>query len=301
MGVSEVASFSKGLGRIRLNSCETQSEWFYDFHRGMEYRMGSQAEPDHGLLVGAIVHLLSLMEMDARDAEESESYVDANELWKVGAYVCVLTVASLRGHEGFYLDLAGMRGHIEKGRNGTIPASIHKNTVLTEEMCMDLPHVTICLLGRFKGETGVDHHLITVANETMSGLRPRWWLEKLLEICEKEGRREGPAFATPDGVLASSPGYDAMFRRYLMIVQEETDLIPDDQDVDALYSTFRTPRKTVTTRIERAGFGHQFVDQMNRWRPLEKAQGRAVRRKMNAHYAEALHLMPTTWLGSYVL
>ena len=92
MGVSEVASFSKGLGRIRLNSCETQSEWFYDFHRGMEYRMGSQAEPDHGLLVGAIVHLLSLMEMDARDAEESESYVDANELWKVGAYVCVLTV-----------------------------------------------------------------------------------------------------------------------------------------------------------------------------------------------------------------
>ena len=168
-------------------------------------------------------------------------------------------------------------------------------------MCTNLPHVTICLLGKFKGETGVDHHLITVANETMSGLRPRWWLEKLLEVCEYEGRREGPAFATPDGVLASSPGYDAMFRRYLKIVQEESDLIPDDQDVDALYSTFRTPRTTATTRIERAGFGNQFVDQMNRWRPLEKAQGRAVRRKMNAHYAEALHLMPTTWLGSYVL
>jgi hypothetical protein len=29
-----------------------------------------------------------------------------------------------------------------------------------------------------------------------------------------------------------------MFRRYLKILQEETDLIPDDQDVDALYSTF---------------------------------------------------------------
>jgi hypothetical protein len=31
----------------------------------MEYRMGSQAQTDHGLLVGAIVLLLDLIEMDA--------------------------------------------------------------------------------------------------------------------------------------------------------------------------------------------------------------------------------------------
>ncbi len=55
-----------------------------------------------------------------------------------------------------------------------------------------------------------------------------------------------------------------MFRKYLGIVQEETDLIPGDHDVNALHSTFRMPRKTATTRIERAGFGNQFVDQMNR-------------------------------------
>ena len=93
-----------------------------------------------------------------------------------------------RRHTFTYLDLARMRQHIEKGRSGTIPNSIHKNTVLTEEMCMDLPHVTICLLGKFKGETGVDHHLITVANETIMGLDPRWRSEKLLEVCKKEGR-----------------------------------------------------------------------------------------------------------------
>jgi hypothetical protein len=92
-----------------------------------------------------------------------------------------------------------------------------------------------------------------------------------------------------------------MFRRYLKMVQEETDLIPDDHNIDAFYSTFRMPRKTATTRIERSGFGNQFVDQMNRWRPQEKAQGWAARRKMNAHYANALLLMPTTWMGSYVL
>ena len=71
-------------------------------------------------------------------------------------YVCVLTAASLRGHEGFYLDLAGIRKHIAKGRVGSILMGLNKSLVLTEEVCLKLPHVTICLLGKFKGETGVD-------------------------------------------------------------------------------------------------------------------------------------------------
>ncbi len=65
MGVAEGALFAKGLGRIRPTSCPTQSEWFYDFLHGMEYRMGCQLQPNHGLLIGAIVHLLYLVEMDA--------------------------------------------------------------------------------------------------------------------------------------------------------------------------------------------------------------------------------------------
>jgi len=263
-------------------------EWFYDFLRGVEYRMGCQSQPNHGLLIGAIIRLLELMREDADEATRMVAVAEANELWKVGAYVCILMAASLRGHEGFYLDLAGMRG-------------LNKSTVLKEEDCLHLTHVTICLLGKFKGETGVDHHSITVANKTSSGLCPRWWIEKLLEVCEYEGRFDGPAFATPDGQLASSTDYDAVFRKYLKLVQEETDLVPLDHNVDLFYSTFRTTRKTATTRIERAGFGHQFVDQLNRWRTQERAEGCAPRRRMNAHYADALLLMPTTWMGSYVL
>ncbi len=109
------------------------------------------------------------------------------------------------------------------------------------------------------------------------------------------------AFATPDGLLAVPPDYDAVFRKYLKIVQEEMDLIPGDHDADQLYSsTFQMPQKTSTTRLEWAGFGYQFVDQMNR-RVQEKSEGRAPRRRMNAHYADALLLMPTTWMGLYVL
>ena len=138
---------------------------------------------------------------------------------------------------------------------GVVPAVLNKSTLLTEEACRNLPHVTLCLLGnKFKGETGIDHRLITLANETVSGLQPCWWIEKLVLVCEQEGRVNGPAFATPDGELALSVDYDSMFRRYLLRVQEETNLVPEDQDVEYCYSTNRTLRKTAVTRLERAGF-----------------------------------------------
>ena len=301
-GVKEGASFAKGAGRIRPTSCPAQSEWFYDFLRGMEYRMGCQSEPNHGLLMGAIVHLLEILSVDAQEAEESGLELEANELWKAGAYFCTLTVASLRGHEGFYMDLAGLRDHLPRGKDGRVPAGLNQNSVLTEEMlCRDLPHVTVCLLGKFKGEIGVDHHLIIVASETISGLRPLWWLEKLVHVCESEGRYSGPAFASADGQLASSLDYNALFRKYLARIQDETSLIPGDLDVDSRFSTFRSLRKSAVTRLERAGFGDDFVDKMNRWRTQERAKGRSPKRRMNAHYAEAVMLSPTTRRGSYFL
>jgi hypothetical protein len=85
-------------------------------------------------------------------------------------------------------------------------------------------------------------------------------MEKLVSVCGSEGRVDGPAFPSPEGMLASSTDYDTMFRKYLCVVQEETDLIFGDHDVNALYSTFRTLRKMATTMIERAGFRNQFVD-----------------------------------------
>jgi hypothetical protein len=107
-GVTEGASFAKGAGRICPTSCPAQSEWFHDFLQGMEYWMGCQSEPNHGLLIGAIIHLLTLLSVDAQEVKESGMEMEANKLWKAGTYFCTLTAASLCGHEGFYLDLAGL-------------------------------------------------------------------------------------------------------------------------------------------------------------------------------------------------
>ncbi len=94
-GVAKRASFAKGLGKIFPASCRLQSAWFYVFLHGMEYQMGCQLQPNHGLLIGVIAHLLKPIEVDAWEAKEAGSIVAANELWKYGAYVCMLTAALL--------------------------------------------------------------------------------------------------------------------------------------------------------------------------------------------------------------
>jgi hypothetical protein len=96
-------------------------------------------------------------------------------------------------------------------------------------------------------------------------------------MCASEGRKHGPAFADEHRQLASSLNYNSTFQGYLLRVQAETTLIDKDVDVFKVYNTYRTLRKTSTTRIERSDFGNDFVDKMNRWRAQEGAQGRMVR------------------------
>ena len=78
--VAKGALFAKGLGKIRPTSCPSQSEWFYDVLRGMKNWMGCQSQPNHGLLMGAIVYLLELIAADTRDAELMGLDPDANKL-----------------------------------------------------------------------------------------------------------------------------------------------------------------------------------------------------------------------------
>ena len=214
--------------------------------------MGLQAQPDQAVRISTVVYLLQLIKSNAYSVEQSGYVADANYLWKVGAYVCILTTVSLCGHEGFYIELAGMRNHLSKGKMGSLPEGlvITKKVILSEDMCANLSHVTVALQGHFKGEAKVDHHLISIPSETQSGLKPRWWIERLVKVCAPEGRNRGPAFTDENGVLASSPNYNSTFQGYLSRVQAETILNDEDVDVCKVYNTYRTLKKTSTMRIE---------------------------------------------------
>ena len=244
--------------------------------------MGHKSLANHAIPMKAMVTLIGLIKSDAEaaDALDEQSY-----LFKVGAYLTTVTAASLRGYEGFYVDLAALRRFINTGKTGVVPAQLNKNTILSEEQCLNLPHVVIPMLGQFKGETGIDHHIMNMANSTKSGLEPRWWLEKLVEVTEAEGRTSGPAFADPNGILADPSDYDATFRKYLGRIEAlsrgdaNTRLLPESVDVKTMFGISRTPRRTATTRAKRAGFA-DLAEEMNRWRRVELAANRRVRQRM---------------------
>ena len=237
-----------------------------------------------------------MLELLKEDADNSPSGI-ANELNKVGACMVMLQCGSLRGYEAFMADLAGLRRHILKGRDGIMPANpLKRGTDVT-----GAPHVFLALMGKFKGELGVREHLIALASSTISGIETRWWLEKLIQVRENEGYTSGPALGNVDGTLASMTEYNAVFKSYLEKVQgESSKLLGFDEDVHANYGLNRTFRKTAQGRARAAALGSDVQDAMNRWKTVENAQGRRPRFSMRDHYSNARDLMPVTWRYSFV-
>ena len=116
-------------------------------------------------------------------------------------------------------------------------------------MCKKLPHVAVCLLGKFKGGGGINYHVINVACRSQSVLETRWWMEKLVEVCKSKCRMKGPAFARLSGNLATPGDYAAIFREHLSAVHACTDLIDKKIDVDVYLSLNRTPRRLALMRF----------------------------------------------------
>ena len=154
--------------------------------------MGYETKKQLPLSLLAIVKVLELvkLDMDERDEEEARS------LLRFGALIAVLTAASLRGYEGFYLDIAATQAHLQDGNQGILPKQFKQNQLLTEQEVNNLPSVCVCLIGKFKGETGKRYHSIILANESTSWLQTHWWVERLIEQCAEEGRVSGFALSS---------------------------------------------------------------------------------------------------------
>ena len=99
------------------------------------------------------------------------------------------------------------------------------------------------------------------------------------------------------GDLANSGVCNALFQKYVQQVQETTDLGDESKKVDYTYSLNRTLRRTLQTRLTRAGMSAAGQESMNRWRKVENAKGKRPRFNMRQLYAEACLQMPTCYLA----
>ena len=138
------------------------------------------------------------------------------------------------------VDLAGLRRHIDKGKGG----SMSTNPLKTRVDLTRAPHVFITYIGKFKGETGIDAHLLALARGTMSGIKTRWWVEQLIRIRLSEGCISGPAFGNKHGRVGTIRKYDVMLHHFLQEIQKEDQDLLDNQKALDRYSFYRTFHKT---------------------------------------------------------
>ena len=224
--------------------------------------------------------MVKLLDRVKEEAQRQTTRI-GNELYKVGTAIAVSQAGSLRGPETFMLNLAGIRKHIMLGKHGTMP---DKPLDLGTDL-FDAPHVYLALIGKFKGENGVREHLVPVASTSLSGLETRWWIEKLIEVREREGHIDGPAFGRPDGTIAPMAEYDDTLHTFLKEIQSEgNDLILETDDVVKNYRFFGSFRKSAEGRARAAGLDSDMQNAMNRWKKIESARGRKPKFNMVNHY-----------------
>ena len=122
-----------------------------------------------------------------------------------------------------------------------------------------------------------------------------------MEVCEVEGRTSGSVFNESDGSAPISAEYNALVRQYVGTMMESGDYDLDPNTSLIRYGISRTFRKTSETRARRAGIPREQVETVNRWKKIERAQGKRPQFAMVDHYANARELSTLTWKYSYAL
>jgi hypothetical protein len=197
----------KGLTK-RAATAVTHSEWFERFTQGCQKCMGGIYKPDLAITSGVMVAYLDIVKQKISGSTEE---VEWHKWISVGAYSALCFCGSLRGNEGFLLDLYGLRHYLNEGKDPADPRA----------------HVVAPLLGRFKNEIGERYHLILLAPVTQSRIQMRYWLKELVDARFQEGRTRGPAFCDEKGQVTYSSIYEPSFHEVLNEVQvSNTSLIP---------------------------------------------------------------------------
>jgi hypothetical protein len=251
----------------RFSSDPCSSFWFYRFVEGARKRMGQDWRPNKAIPVELLLLMLESTELRIH---ESVSLQEKNRWTVFHAYVAVCYTVSLRGCEGFLLDLAGLNRKFTAGGD---------------------KYIVIALLGQIKGESGDRAHLIPCVPMTSSGIDVRASVTRLIEFKRSRGHTNGPAISDLSGnVLSHRAMNDAMMEVLEELFDSHRELfpasIPDKETLRVRIQVYRTLRRTSDTRALEQKVDRSDIDVVNRWKALERANGNRPNRPMRQHYAE---------------
>jgi hypothetical protein len=154
-------------------------------------------------------------------------------------------------------------------------------------------HADIALHGRFKNEVGERYHFMPLVRVTDSGLMPVKWMQRIIDwYAEAGGVHRGPVFR--QSRAQQSQFAFSVLMRLVKLSENRPDLMfPDSKRVNILtdYSTRRSFWRGATTRAEILGLSSTITDLNNRWRSVEKAQGRRINHSSMRSYYSGIRLM----------
>ena len=271
-GLSTVGSDKR---KLHLTRCPTQGPWFVKFVQGCHHRMGDEVKQNMALSIGVMLELDKLISIDLLDAQSRHDVNAVFTLTQTGCWVTLSFVGALRGEEMPRADLFGTHRHFEAGARD------------------DLSHVTIALLGRFKGETGLNYHLLPMPARTASGLTPRLWVDRLLRLYTAASITHGPLFRNSQGDRARTSTFeDVVIEKLITIQQQHPHLIPDSVDLTDEFGMSRSFRRGSTTHAKNLGVSDAVIDLNNRWRTFDRSRGSMPSLRMSEYYNDVKLSLP---------
>jgi hypothetical protein len=270
VGIQSLRTIGGDRAKHYLTQCPTQSLWFERFSRGCLTRMGQDVRQDWAITLGAMNALMLSLEQAWTRATTLEG---RDEVASCAAYAVVAFCGSFRGNEVFLVDLAGLRRFLRELAGETF--------------------VIIPLLGRYKGEQHSRYHLAPLAAQTDSGLQVRVWIQRLVQVRERQGQTHGPAFQDGKGNILSSSKMEGSLVEYLQAVKDtQPGVIPPEVDCGEHFGISRSFRRGATSAARARGVDDRQVELINRWRKVESAKGRHPSLPMIEHYSDIQALVP---------
>lgn len=243
------------------------SLWFSKFIYGCRERMGMIWKPDKAMSLPLLVALLETAEY-WRTIEENKHN---KHMWSVFvAYVVVSYVLSLRGNEGFLLNI--------------------DNTILQWNR-NDGRFFYLALFGKIKGEASKRLHLIPCVNVTGSGINVKHIIARVLDEKADLGITKDWMISNHLGIKFESSEFNDILHQILEeLFESQKSLFPpfitSKEDIHDSYHCFRTFRKSSDTRAIEVKVSESDIDIVNRWStkgPLKTAQASG---KMRIYYAQ---------------
>jgi hypothetical protein len=233
--------------RFAYDKCA--SLWFYRFLEGCQHRMGQIWKPNQALSNDLL--LAVLLQIEER-IECSETGRGENRWTTLHTLVVTTYVLSLRGPEGFLLDLGGLRCF----RQG-----IH--------MEREKEYLIVTLRGEIKGEHNQREHQLPCSPVISSGINVKESIDRLIKLKESQEKILGPAISDGAGVIFSSRAMDDTLHEVLEdLFITKRNLFPatieDVKELRKRYQVFRSFRRSSDTRAIDQQVAKTDIDVVNR-------------------------------------